>query len=184
MNLVGLSRGNNMTKWRTIKDFPDYQISDDGKVKSLKHGKEMILSSVNDGRGYLIVSLSKDGKNAIKRIHRLVAEAFIPNPDNLPVVRHLNDISNDNRIENLAWGTDKDNIADSIKNNLHPSIKRRIKIIAIKDDDIRKYDSQANAGRDLGIITSHINECVNRKRKSAGGYIFKKLKPRHTGKSK
>lgn len=173
-----------MAKWRTIKDFHDYQISDNGEVKSLKHGKEMILSSTNDGKGYLMVSLSKDGKNIIKRIHRLVAETFIPNPNNLPVVRHLNDISNDNRLENLAWGTVKDNIADSIRNNLHPSTKRRIKIISIKSDDIRKYNSQADAGRDLGIITSHINECVNGKRKSAGGYIFKKLKPRHTGKSK
>lgn len=71
--------------------------------------------SVNK-RGYSRLMLCKDGVLKNFELHRLIAEAFIPNPQNLPVVRNLNDVKSDNRIENLAWGTHKDNGADAVRN--------------------------------------------------------------------
>lgn len=69
--------------------------------------------------GYPVVRLNRDGGGATFMVHRLVAEAFIPNPGNLPVVRHLNDVKTDNRVENLAWGNWTDNMNDLIRNDRH-----------------------------------------------------------------
>lgn len=74
-----------------------------------------------DGNGYLKVGLSKDGKVFNIRIHILLAKMFIPNPHNYRLVRHLNDIKTDNRLENLAWGTDKHNADDCVRNGHHRS---------------------------------------------------------------
>ena len=106
--------------WKTIKDYPDYMVSNTGKVKSLdrylkqpksgfrkKEGR--ILSPMINKKGYPYVHLSKDGKSVSKRIHRLVAEAFIPNPDNLPIVNHKDEDKTNNHVSNLEWCTNKYN---------------------------------------------------------------------------
>lgn len=111
-----------MEIWKNIKGYDDYKISTVGNVMSTKFNKEKILKARKDKCGRLLVSLSKNGKYTNKKVHRLVAEAFIPNPDNMPIVRHLNDIPNDNRVENLAWGTQKDNMQDAVRNGSYDNI--------------------------------------------------------------
>ena len=99
--------------WKPIKGYEGlYEISNLGRVKSLNYrgtGKEKILKNIEDYKGYLEVCLTKNGRHKIFRVHRLVAEAFIPNPENKPCVDHINTIKNDNRIENLRWVTNKEN---------------------------------------------------------------------------
>ena len=105
--------------------------------------------------------------NKIRRdiyIHRLLAQAFIPNPNNYPVVRHLNDNKNDWRLENLAWGTTSDNTQDSIKNNRHNNKP----VICIETGVI--YKSSCEASRKLKINQQNISKCCLNQFKTAGGY--------------
>lgn len=88
--------------WKDLDGYPDYQISCRGNIRSLKWNKTRILKCRVDDR-YLKIRLMKDDKKTSERVHRLVAQTFIPNPDNLLYVDHINRISTDNRVENLRW---------------------------------------------------------------------------------
>lgn len=107
-------------EWKDIKDFEGlYQISNYGRVKSLKRHRqlyskrllipEIIRKNGYDKDGYQILPLNKLSKKYVKKIHRLVAEAFISNPHNKPCVDHVNCITSDNRVTNLRWVTVKEN---------------------------------------------------------------------------
>lgn len=104
-------------KWLDIKDYEGlYQISNLGKVKSLEkkagfsNRKERILKQHLDKDGYVKVYLCKNNKVKFLSIHRLIAEAFIPNPNNLPQINHKDENKANNKIENLEWCTCKYNI--------------------------------------------------------------------------
>lgn len=110
-------------EWRDVRGYEGYyQISNIGRIKSLKGwdvnsqdrtARDLIMSPTSNGNGYLIVRLSKGGKRQNKYIHRLVAEAFLPNPYGLSVVNHKDyDLSN-NVVSNLEWCTQRDNILHS-----------------------------------------------------------------------
>lgn len=113
--------GNNMENelWLPIKNYPFYEVSSFGRIKSIKkeinHGnyirlsEEKILTPKNHRCGYLFISLSKDGVKKQYLIHRLVAEAFIPNTENKPQVNHKNGIRTDNSLINLEWLTVSEN---------------------------------------------------------------------------
>lgn len=113
--------------WKPVVGYEGlYEVSDHGRVRSLdrrlphnghtRFFPGVILKPSSHKQGYLTVKLRGGGRHFI---HRLMAEAFIPNPDNLPLVRHLNDVETDNRLENLAWGTWSDNSEDSVRNGVH-----------------------------------------------------------------
>lgn len=95
--------------WKTIDGYENYQVSNMGNVKNIITGK--ILKGQNNGKGYLHVSLyDNNHKCKIIMIHRLVAKAFIPNPNNLPQVNHIDECKTNNRADNLEWITSEDNI--------------------------------------------------------------------------
>ena len=103
-----------MEEWAIIKDNPKYSISSIGRVKFNATG--YILKPHYDKDGYVDVALSVSKyKSIYRRVHRLVAEAFIPNPNNYPVVNHINCVKNDNRVENLEWCTVKYNTIYSLE---------------------------------------------------------------------
>ena len=90
--------------WKDIEGYNgDYQVSNLGRVKSFKYGKEKILKPQKLNTGYLSINLCKNGKMKTSRINRLVAEAFLPNPENLSEVDHINSDKTNNCVENLQW---------------------------------------------------------------------------------
>lgn len=96
-----------------IKGWEKYQITDDGRVWS-KRNKMYLSTNRKDGNGYPQVSFYKDGKQFPISIHRLVAEAFIDNPDNKPCIDHIDCNKDNNRVSNLRWCTYKENMANPL----------------------------------------------------------------------
>ena len=147
--------------FKDIKGYEGiYQISNIGNVKSLQSGKEKILVQQVDQKGYRTIKLYKDGSNKRFKVHRLVAEAFIPNPNHLPQVNHIDENKENNIIENLEWCTNQ-------YNSTYSSGKRVIK--CDKDGNILKvYNSRSEAALsenvNLGTITRRCN------RKESGWY--------------
>ena len=158
-----------MEEWRDIKGYEGlYMVSNLGKVKSLNYrrtGKEKILKGVDNGHGYLYVNLFKDGKGKQCRINRLVAQAFISNPDNLPEVNHKDENRTNNCAENLEWC--------SRQYNIEYSFAKAIIGIDKVSGLIMEFPSAYEASRQTGINRGHICACCNGKGyKSAGGFYW------------
>lgn len=170
-------------KWWYIKGAPNYMISDHGRVWSQKT-QQFIKPKPMDIQGHLGVCLRVEGRPIYKYIHRLMAEAFIPNPKKYPIVRHLNDDRDDNYLSNLAWGTQKDNIDDCYKNgNIHvvtpeereiglSKLRKPILAINKQTGDTRYFRGQRDASMTLDIQQSNIHKVLNGERNHAGGYHF------------
>ena len=174
-----------MEIWKDIEGYPDYQVSNMGRVKSLerfrkgKHNSlvfvnEKILKNSKNKNGYLCVNLCKEGKPKKYYIHRLVASAFLPNPNNLPEVNHINENKTDNRVENLEYCDRKYN------NNYGTRNERVIKSLSIpilqftKDGEfIRKWDSAIEVEKKIIFYSSSITACCKGKRKTCGGYRWR-----------
>jgi len=105
----------NEIEFRTILSHPEYEVSRCGVIRRKSTGT--ILSQHNK-RGYMGVGFKINGKRSLHRVHRLIAEVYIPNPLNKPHINHINGIKNDNRIENLEWCTAKENIHHAIRTGL------------------------------------------------------------------
>lgn len=156
-----------MEHWKPVVGYEEhYEVSDMGNVRSLKFGKEKILKPGEHNGGYLQVGLCKDGHRKYLLVHRLVAEAFIKNPNNLDTVNHKDEVKTNNVASNLEWMSMKDNINYSQARQVQMFDKSTGELLAT-------FPSTREAARVTGINPSHISECCNGKKKSAGGYIWK-----------
>lgn len=162
-----------MEIWKDIEGYEGlYQVSSEGRVKSLKFGKEKILKNIKDSKGYLKVQLHKEGRKTFK-VHRLVATAFIPNSNNLPEVNHKNENPTDNRVDNLEWCNRTYNINYGTRNN-KTSKALSIPILQFTKNGkfIRKWDSMIEVEKDLGFYHGHISKCCKCKYKTAYGFAW------------
>ena len=160
-----------MEIWRDIDSYEGlYQISNKGRVKSLKYGKERILRAHDNGDGYLKVQLYKNTACQYRYIHRLVAIAFIQNPDNKPQVNHKDENKKNNCVENLEWITCIDNCNYGTRNE---RVSRKILQYSKSGEFIREWQSAAEVERVLGIDNSNITKCCKGKRKYAGSFIWR-----------
>jgi hypothetical protein len=181
-----------MEKWKTIENFDNYEISSSGRVRSIEHivhrknGRPMTVSSTilkpyKDKKGYLHIGL-RSNDNVLRKvqIHRLVAQAFLSNPLNLPCVNHKDENKSNNAIENLEWCTIKYNnnfgnrnnmISSSNKNNAKTS-----KVILQYDKNknlIKEWPSINEIKRVHNYSTGNIYNCCNFKYKQAYGFIWR-----------
>lgn len=161
-----------MEEWRDIKGYEGlYQVSNEGRVKGLKRNN---LRKFNDnGYGYYMVLLSKDGIKKPLYVHRLVAEAFIPNPDNLPQVNHKNELKHQNNVDNLEWCSNKYNMNYGTARE-RTSEKQRKEVHQFKlDGELVKIYNGINTCAEFGFEPSCISQCCNGVRKTHKGYIWK-----------
>ena len=174
-------------EWKNIRDYEGlYQISNNGNVKSLgrwvncknkgkRWKKEKIMKSSVDKEGYLFVGLHKNGYIKNYYVHRLVAEAFIQNTNNLPQVNHKNEMKDDNRVENLEYCDAKYNmnygtrLERIYKKTTNGKCSKQVLQIDIKTNEIiKEFPSTREVQRQLGL--SHISQCCKGKHKTCGGF--------------
>ena len=171
--------------WKDIKDFEGrYQISNEGRVKSLarkfidrsgreQNIKERILKLRNDKDGYKVISIRDgSGKRKSFRVHRLVCEAFIPNPDNKPQVNHIDEDKSNNRICNLEWCTCTENnnhgtrTARAIKNTAK-ALSKMVGQYTLDGELVKVFQSTHEAERQTGFNHSNIAAVANGKSQTA-----------------
>ena len=173
-----------MEVFKDIKGYDGlYQISNYGRVKSLKYGKEKILKLCLGGDGYLKVQLWKKGKQKKYFVHRLVAEAFIPNQDNLPQVNHKDEVKTNNCVENLEWCTAKYNLDYNegqkrrAEKNINGKLSKSVYQYTLNGNFIKEWSSTHEVERQLGYDDSNISRCCLGKRPTAYGYKWKYKAP-------
>lgn len=160
-----------MEIWKDIEGFEGlYQVSNLGRVKSLErvlnHGhswKEKILKPQKHTGGYLFVNLCKDGEIKRGLIHRLVASAFIPNPDKLTEVNHIDENKCNNNIQNLEWCTASQNINHGTRNKRHAEkMSKAVCQYSLNGELIKVWQSTREIERQLGYSHGNIGMCCRR----------------------
>lgn len=141
----------------------NYLITTSGEVINSKTGR--VLKPNDNGHGYLQIRMGS--KNYY--IHRLVAEAFIPNPDNLPEVDHIDTDKSNNSVENLRWVTRKENQ----NNPLTLAKKKRVAQFTKDGEFIKEYRCAKDAADELGINDKSINRVCHGDRKTYKKFIWK-----------
>lgn len=189
--------------WKVIPNTDNlYYASDDGQIKSAprmrklvtKRGEEKaylrngkILKQTINSHGYPCVTIKySDGSQKVIMTHRLVALTFIPNPENKPQINHIDGDKTNNSVSNLEWCTASENLKHAFNTGLnkggspwlgksgrlHPN-SRPVQAYDKSNNLIAEYESISLAAKAMGISDSHICSCLNGRRKSAGGYIWK-----------
>lgn len=173
----GLYQISNLLRIKSLERF--FEVTRCGRVNKICQ-KEKILKCTPNGGGYYYVGLYKDNKKTTLRLHRLIAKAFIPNPNNKPHINHINGIKTDNRIENLEWVTHSENIQHAYNTGLKTAPKgdksatsKSVSQFTKEGVFIASYGSALEAMRITGISNCHISAVIKSERPCAGGFVWK-----------
>ena len=171
-----------MEIWKQVTDNDNYEVSNTGRIRR--------RGSVNDRstyekKGYQLIDLYKDGERSKKRVNRIVAEAFIPNPDNKPEVNHKDGNKQNNNVDNLEWVTSKENCRHAWDNGLmkptysmlgkkNPNAGRKGKPIRVVETG-EVFGTLKECEEAIGGDNRHINDCLRGRQKTHRGYHFEYL---------
>lgn len=186
-----------MELWKTIPGFNGvYEVSSTGRVRRVKQGEshngKVPYYLHGCGKRYKKVCLSNGGRKRMLSIHRLVAEAFIPNPENKPQVNHIDGDKSNNSADNLEWTTASENTKHAVRSGLITREHINKMVTAANAPDVRKkrgdsrgrdiirddgkvYPSLAAAARDLGLGTTAVCEQLRGRAKTCSGHTFRYL---------
>lgn len=159
--------------WKDIKGYEGlYQVSNLGRVKRVR--TDRLLKGYKLTGGYLGVNLYKNSVGSTNKIHRLVAQAFIPNPENKPQVNHIDEDKTNNVVSNLEWMTATENNNHGTRNE-RISKMQSIPIIAtnLKTGESQEFYGSCECARQLGLNQSSITDVLKGRLKQTGGYTFK-----------
>lgn len=172
-----------MREWKDVQGYEGlYQVSDDGVVRSMprKSASGRTLSGVilrqHTVDRYNRVTLYKGGKRHTYMVHRLVARAFCPNPENKPQVNHIDGNRFNNRAENLEWCTQAENNKHAWNTGLQPhdamvkATRKSVLQIADNGEVVKVWDSMSDAARSLGLQVSNISHCCSGRISKTGGF--------------
>lgn len=153
--------------WKTIKNYPNYLISDNGEVFNQR--TKQMMKQHKDKDGYLVLNLSHNGIKKAHKVHRLVAQTYIPNPSNLDTVNHINHNKEDNTVDNLEWLSNKDNATEGANSyTRHKGEKATAAKLSMEQaKDIRAQASLGISRKELasiyGVTTATIGNVINNK---------------------
>lgn len=164
--------------WLPVKDYEGlYEVSNWGDVRSLNYnrtGRVQVMKPGMSRHGYLKVQLYKDGKDNKYFVHRLVAEAFLGNPDNLPQVNHKDEDKTNNAVANLEWCTAKENVNYGTgRARQAATVSRPVQQLTKNGTLVALWSSTMEAERVTGVNHRCIGKCCNGKRHTAGGFIWR-----------
>lgn len=165
-----------------LDEFPNYYVNPRGQIFNSKGVEKKQSKNMN---GYSVVVLYKDNKRTTKSVHRLVVNAFIPNPNNKPEVNHIDGNKNNNEISNLEWNTRRENQLHAYAHNLRKNIltpeikklgaKRNAELTkqAVYIPELGKtYESLNSCSKELGLPKSSISRCCNGTQKKCNEMHF------------
>ena len=170
--------------WKEVPGYEGlYEVSNLGRVRSLCYnhtGQTKVLKPHKNSKGYLLAHLCKEGKKKFFIVHRLVAQAFLPNPDNLPEVNHRNEDKTDNRVDNIEFCTAKYNMNFGTRNKRaakarlnHPALSKPVLQYDKSGIFVKEWPSTMEVERQIGWDQGHISDCCLGKRQSAYRYIWR-----------
>ena len=166
--------------WKDVVGYEGlYQVSDKGRVKSLKFGKEKILKPEKLKNGYLRVNLYKNEKQKHFLVHRLVALTFLRNPQNLSDINHKDEDKTNNSVQNLEFCDRKYNCNFGSRNqrvaekNTNGKLSKPVLQFTLDGKFVREFKSGMDIKRNLGYSCGNISSCCTGKRKSAYKFVWK-----------
>lgn len=171
--------------WKTYSEFSFVEVSTFGRVRTLDRVvpsglgltrliKGHVLKQQDNGHGYLFVGFNMNGKTVTRYVHRLVAQTFIPNPDNLAEINHKDNNPTNNCVINLEWCTHEYNMQYKEKygKSATEAVGHPAFAINLKTSEVLCFQSQSEASRVLGIHVGNINSVIKGRYKTAKGYWF------------
>jgi hypothetical protein len=156
-----------------IKGFENYEVFEDGTVS---RNNKILVSYMNNALPYSVVSLYEDGKKHTKFVHRLVAQTFIPNSNNLPIVNHKDGNKLNNHVDNLEWVTSAENKKHAMDNGLvgnTSGIPKRVLKYSLDGEFIAEYPSMLEAAYQNECHYTSISKACKGKQKTCKGFIWK-----------